>query len=72
MPLFGAYIADTYLGRFRTVWVSVLISITGHVILTASAAPSVIASPHSSLAAFVIGIIIMGIGMIFCEKRWNH
>jgi POT family proton-dependent oligopeptide transporter len=62
MPLFGAYVADTYLGRFTTVWTSVLISITGHIILTASAAPSVIAHPHSALAAFVIGIIVMGIG----------
>jgi POT family proton-dependent oligopeptide transporter len=62
IPLFGAYVADTYLGRFTTIWMSVLISITGHVILTASAAPSVIATPHSALAAFIIGIIIMGIG----------
>jgi proton-dependent oligopeptide transporter, POT family len=62
IPLFGAYVADTYLGRFRTIWISVLIAIGGHVILTASAAPSVIASPHSSLAAFIIGLIIMGIG----------
>lgn len=28
MPLFGAYVADTYLGRFNTIWISVLISIT--------------------------------------------
>jgi POT family proton-dependent oligopeptide transporter len=62
MPLFGAYIADTYLGRFNTVWVSVLISITGHIILVSSAAPSVIAHPHSALGAFIIGIVIMGIG----------
>ncbi|QDS75396.1 hypothetical protein FKW77_002916 [Venturia effusa] len=62
MPLFGAYIADTYLGRFNTIWISICISITGHVILTASAAPHVLKSTHSSLAAFIIGIIIMGIG----------
>jgi POT family proton-dependent oligopeptide transporter len=62
MPLFGAYIADTYLGRFHTIWISVLISIIGHVILTVSATPSVIAHPHSSLGAFIVGIIIMGIG----------
>lgn len=61
-PLVGAYIADTYLGRFHTIWISVCISIVGHIILTASAAPSVIANPHSSLGAFIIGIIIMGIG----------
>lgn len=62
MPLFGAYVADTYWGRFKTIWVSVLTAIVGHVILTASAAPSVIAVPHHALAAFIIGLIIMGIG----------
>jgi len=62
MPLFGAYIADTYFGRFNTVWMSVLISIAGHIILTSSAAPSVIADPHSALGAFIVGIIIMGVG----------
>ncbi|OCK78332.1 MFS peptide transporter-like protein Ptr2 [Lepidopterella palustris CBS 459.81] len=62
IPLFGAYVADTYLGRYKTIVFSVCIALVGHVILTASAAPSVIASPHSSLAAFIIGLIIMGIG----------
>ncbi|KZT71325.1 PTR2-domain-containing protein [Daedalea quercina L-15889] len=62
VPLFGAYVADTYWGRFRTIWISVLTAIVGHVILTASAAPSVIAHPHNALAAFVVGLIVMGIG----------
>jgi POT family proton-dependent oligopeptide transporter len=63
LPLFGAYVADTRLGRFRTIWISVLISIAGHCILTGSAAPSL--RDHGrggSLAAFIVGLIIMGIG----------
>ena len=64
LPLFGAYVADSYLGRFNTIIVSVAISLVGHVILTASAAPGVITSGNTqgSLAAFLIGMIIMGIG----------
>ncbi|KAF2805322.1 MFS peptide transporter-like protein Ptr2 [Mytilinidion resinicola] len=62
VPLFGAYVADTYLGRYKTIVWSVLIAIIGHVVLTASAAPAVIEKPHSALAAFIIGLIIMGIG----------
>ncbi|KAH9833080.1 POT family-domain-containing protein [Rhodofomes roseus] len=62
IPLFGAYVADTYWGRYKTIWISVLTAIVGHVILTASAAPSVIAVPHHAIAAFIIGLIIMGIG----------
>jgi POT family proton-dependent oligopeptide transporter len=61
-PLLGAYIADTYLGRYRTIVISVIVAIIGHVILTASAAPAVIANPDSSLGAFIVGIIIMGLG----------
>ncbi|KAK7542729.1 peptide transporter PTR2-A [Phyllosticta citribraziliensis] len=62
VPLFGAYVADTYLGRFKTIWISVLTAIVGHAILTASAAPSLLKHPDNSLACFIVGLIIMGIG----------
>lgn len=62
IPLFGAFVADTYLGRFKTIVYSVLTAIVGHVILTVSAAPSVMDNSHHALAAFIIGLIIMGIG----------
>jgi POT family proton-dependent oligopeptide transporter len=62
IPLFGAYVADTYLGRYKTVLISIFIAIVGHVILTASAAPSVIETPKTALGVFVVGLIIMGIG----------
>jgi POT family proton-dependent oligopeptide transporter len=62
IPLFGAYVADTYFGRYRTIVYSVIIAIIGHVILTASAAPAVIAHPKSGMGAFVVGLIILGVG----------
>jgi len=62
IPLFGAYVADTYWGRYKTIVVSVCIALLGHVILTASAAPGLISHPHNALACFVIGLIIMGLG----------
>ncbi len=62
MPLFGAWIADMYLGRFRTIWIAVCVSITGHIILTAPAAPSVVADPDSAIACFIISILVIGIG----------
>lgn len=49
MPLFGAFVADTYLGRFRTIWIAVCIAILGHIILTVSAIPSVMAHPNSAV-----------------------
>lgn len=62
MPLFGAYVADTYLGRFNTIWIAICIAVSGHVILTASAAPSVLDNHSGALAAFIIGIIVIGFG----------
>lgn len=63
MPIVGAWITDTYLGRFRTIQWSVLIAVIGHVLLTISAVPSVLEKgPGGSLACFIISIIVMGIG----------
>lgn len=62
VPLFAAYVADTYLGRYKTVLYSIFIAIAGHVILTASAAPAVIAHPNQAMGAFVVGLIVMGLG----------
>ncbi|KAJ2987663.1 hypothetical protein NUW54_g9362 [Trametes sanguinea] len=62
IPLFGAYIADTRWGRFKTVCVAVGIALLGHVLLVISAVPGVINHPNGSLACFIIAIIIMGVG----------
>lgn len=62
MPLLGAYIADQYIGRFKTIMMAIGISMLGHIILVISAVPPVIASPHGAIACFAIGIIVLGIG----------
>ena len=61
-PLFGAYVADTYLGRYNTIFVSLAIAIVGHILLTASAAPTLLANNSSALGLFLVGLIIMGVG----------
>ncbi|BGP13328.1 hypothetical protein JCM10213_001485 [Rhodosporidiobolus nylandii] len=81
VPLFGAWVADTYWGRYKTIVVAVAIAFIGHVILVASAAPSVIADPNASLGAFVVALIVMGtgtgmfksnIGPLVAEQVANH
>ncbi|KAH7126966.1 peptide transporter PTR2-A [Dendryphion nanum] len=62
MPLFGAWVADTYLGRYKTIVYAVVVAEIGHVILTASAAPGVMDKPDQALGVFVVGLVIMGIG----------
>lgn len=63
MPLAGAYMADQYWGRFKTIQVSIGIALVGHVILIMSAIPPVIVNPKGSIACFTIGIVIMGMGV---------
>jgi POT family proton-dependent oligopeptide transporter len=62
MPLAGAWVADQYWGRFRTIFSSIACALVGHTILIISAIPKVIASPNGSIAAFTIGLVIMGVG----------
>ncbi|GIK06771.1 hypothetical protein Aspvir_002423 [Aspergillus viridinutans] len=62
MPLAGAYMADQYWGRFRTIMFSIGAALLGHTILIVSALPPVIASPNGAIACFSIGLLIMGVG----------
>ena len=62
IPLFGAYIADTRWGRYKTVCIAVGIAIVGHILLIISSIPGVIEKSHGALACFIIAIIIMGVG----------
>ena len=61
-PLLGAWIADTYLGRFKTIVYSVIIAEIGHIILTVSSIPSVLDKPDAALGVFILGILVMGLG----------
>ena len=63
MPLVGAYVADQYWGRFKTIQVAIGIALIGHIILIISAIPAVIVHPSGSIACFTIGIVIMGVGV---------
>ncbi|KAG6888584.1 hypothetical protein C0995_007266 [Termitomyces sp. Mi166 len=61
-PLLGAYIADTYLGRFNTICIAVAIALLGHIILIVSAVPGFIENSNGALVTFVIALIVMGLG----------
>lgn len=63
MPLLGAYMAERFWGRFKTIQVSIAIAVIGHVILIIAAIPSVIVNPGAALACFTVGIVIMGVGV---------
>lgn len=62
IPLFGAYLADTRWGRFKTICISVAIALIGHVLLIVSSIPGIIDHSHASLAVFIVALIVMGLG----------
>ncbi|KAK4229601.1 POT family-domain-containing protein [Podospora fimiseda] len=62
MPLFGAYIADSFLGRYVTVNYALGVDILGHILLIIAALPPVIKNPNGALGSFVLGILLMGAG----------
>ncbi|KAF2019146.1 peptide transporter PTR2-A [Aaosphaeria arxii CBS 175.79] len=61
-PLFGAYLADQYWGRYKTIQYANIVAIIGHAILIISAIPPVIVRPNAAIAIFAVGLVIMGIG----------
>ncbi|RGP59298.1 pot family proton-dependent oligopeptide transporter [Fusarium sporotrichioides] len=61
MPLLGAYLADQYWGRYRTISYALVIDIIGHIILIISAVPGVIQS-DGALGAMIVAIIVIGFG----------
>ncbi|KAL4063881.1 POT family-domain-containing protein [Scleroderma yunnanense] len=60
-PIAGAYIADTYWGRYKTVCVSVAIAMFGHVVMIISAIPGIIGG-NASVGLFILSLIITGAG----------
>ncbi|KAL0943788.1 oligopeptide transporter [Colletotrichum truncatum] len=61
MPLFGAWVADKYWGRYKTICIAIAVDLIGHLILISSAIPPVITkSNENSLAALLVGMITIG------------
>lgn len=60
-PIGGAYIADTYWGRYKTVCWSVAVAICGHVIMIISAVPGVIGG-SASTGLFILSLVVTGTG----------
>ncbi|KAF7329107.1 Peptide transporter PTR2A [Mycena kentingensis (nom. inval.)] len=77
-PLYGAYLADTHWGRYRTVCIAVVIALIGHILLIVSGKSpevkklhiriatthglSVITNQHGALATFILALLVMGFG----------
>ena len=61
-PLFGAFVADQYLGRYRTLQWANVVTIVAHVVLIVAASPRVITQSSASLVLYLLGVILLGVG----------
>ncbi|PVF97460.1 PTR2-domain-containing protein [Serendipita vermifera] len=61
-PIIGGIIADTKLGRYKTIMLFSLVCLAGHIILVATATPTSLAHPQGALAGLIVSILIMGLG----------
>lgn len=62
MPLFGAFVADQYWGRYKTISVALGVDLVGHIILILSAIPPIIVHKDGALACLIIAVIVIGFG----------
>ena len=69
-PFLGAYIADTYWGRFKTASFGLFVALVGHLILIISAV-LVTVDKEGAIVAFVVALIITGLGTgLFRATFW--
>lgn len=61
MPIVGAVVADSYLGRFKAICFFTVIKILAQILLTASSSPAGIAN-GAAYPGLIVGIVLLGIG----------
>lgn len=61
-PIVGAWIADEFWGRLKTIQASIAFAVLGHIIIIVAALPPVIHNPSGALGCFSVGLVIFGVG----------
>ncbi|CAD6574889.1 MAG: hypothetical protein ASARMPRED_006965 [Alectoria sarmentosa] len=61
VPIYGAYVADVQIGRFKTIMIGVLVCGVAHVIMIGGAAPSVLQA-GKGMAPFMISYFMLAFG----------
>lgn len=61
VPIFGAWIADTKVGRYKAIFIGVIICAVAHVIMVGGAAPALLQAGKGA-APFLISLFLLSIG----------
>ncbi|KAE8411029.1 POT family-domain-containing protein [Aspergillus pseudocaelatus] len=62
-PIVGAWVADEFWGRLKTIQVAIAFAMVGHIVLIIASLPRVIAHPSGALGCFIVGLVLFGIGV---------
>lgn len=67
LPLYGGYVSDTKLGKFKTIWIGVGFGFVSHVLFIIAAIPSVISNSNGALAVLILAIITLALCVGFVK-----
>ena len=68
VPLYGGYIADSKIGKFKAIWIGIGAGFLSHVLFTIAAIPSVL-SGGKAIVPTILGIITLAIGTGFIKPN---
>lgn len=69
VPLYGGFVADTQIGRFKAIWIGVFAGFVSHVLFVIAALPSVLKNGDAALAPTIIAIITLAFGTGFIKPN---
>lgn len=68
-PIISGYIADTYLGKFKSVYIGTIIGIIGHFTLVIASIPFVMQLPYVSYIIILLSVALIAISAGFIKSN---
>lgn len=67
-PLYGGFVADAQLGKFKAIWIGIIIAFIGHVLFVIASIPTVILGGHA-IVPTVLGVVTLAVGTGFIKPN---